>query len=80
MYINTNNHSFKNSELPLSKQGGITKEIQIGSDVWIGARVIILSGVKIESRVVIGAGSIVTKDLKSGFVYAGVPAKQINRI
>jgi acetyltransferase-like isoleucine patch superfamily enzyme len=80
LYINTDNHSFKNPKLPLSKQGGISKEINIGSDVWIGARVIILSGVTVENRVVIGAGSVVTNDLKSGFIYAGVPAKQIKQI
>lgn len=80
LYINTNNHSYKNSLLPLSKQGGVSKEIFIGSDVWIGARVIILSGVTIEKRVVIGAGSVVTKNLESGYVYAGIPAEKIKKI
>ena len=79
-YINTNNHSFENTKLPLSKQGGISKEILIGSDIWIGARVIILSGVTIESRVVIGAGSVVTKNLETGYVYAGIPAEKIKKI
>ncbi len=79
-YINTNNHTFDNSKLPLSKQGGVAKEIYIGSDVWIGARVIILSGVTIGNRVVIGAGSLVTKSLESGYVYGGVPAKKIKKI
>jgi maltose O-acetyltransferase len=40
----------------------------------------ILSGVRIENKVVIGAGSVVTKNLESGFVYAGVPAKKIRKI
>lgn len=47
----------------------------IGSDVWIGDNVIILPNVKIGNGVCIGAGSIVTKDIPSYTVCAGVPAK-----
>ena len=79
-YINTDNHKFNLRELPLSKQGVISKDIKIGSDIWIGARVIILSGVKIEDRVIIGAGSLVNKNLETGYVYAGVPAEKIKKI
>ena len=75
-YINTDNHKFDDLSMPISKQGVISKEIYIGSDIWIGARVTILSGVKIENRVIIGAGSLVNKDLESGYIYAGVPAKK----
>ena len=79
-YINTDNHKFDDLTKPISKQGVISKEISIGSDIWIGARVTILSGVKIKDRVVIGAGSLVNKDLDSGYIYAGVPAKRIRKI
>lgn len=51
--------------------------IRIGSDVFIGARVTILPGVEIGDRVVVGAGSIVTKSTASGTVAAGVPARPI---
>ena len=79
-YINTNNHKFDNPKELLAFQGTESAEIKIGSDIWIGARVTILSGVKIEDRVVIGAGSVVTKNLESGYVYAGVPAKKIKKL
>ena len=79
-YINTENHKYENPNLPLTKQGTISKEIKIGSDIWIGARVTILSGVKIEDKVIIGAGSLVNKNLESGFIYAGVPARKIKKI
>ena len=79
-YINTNNHRVDDEKKPLAYQGGILKEIEIGSDIWIGARVTILSGVKVENRVVVGAGSVVTKILESGHIYAGVPAKKIKKI
>ena len=64
----------------MAYQGTISKEIKIGSDIWIGARVTILSGVKVENRVVIGAGSVVTKNLQSNYIYAGVPVNKIKKI
>ena len=73
-YINTNNHIIKDQNKPLAYQGTISKKIVIGSDIWIGARVTILSNVKINDRVVIGAGSLVNRDLESGYLYAGSPA------
>ena len=79
-YINTDNHKFDRTDIPLSKQGVISKEIKIGSNIWIGARVIILSGVKIDDRVIIGAGSLVNKNLETGYIYAGVPAEKIKKI
>ena len=66
--------------LDMVNQDEIFESVEIGDDVWIGARVIILSGVIIEKRVVIGAGSVVTKNLDSGLIYAGVPAKKINQL
>ena len=79
-YINTNNHKFDDPTKKVAYQGGISKEIIIGSDIWIGARVTVLSGVTINNRVVIGAGSVVTSNLESGYLYAGVPAKKIKKI
>jgi len=72
-YINTNNHITNDQNKPLAYQGTISKKIVIGSDVWIGARVTILSDVKINDRVVIGAGSLVNKNLESGYLYVGTP-------
>lgn len=52
--------------------GRITR---IGNDVWIGANCIIKQGVSIGDGAVIGAGSIVTKDVPENTIYVGVPAK-----
>ena len=49
----------------------------IGDDVWIGGGAIITPGVNVGSRVVIAAGSVVTKDVPDDVVVAGVPAKII---
>lgn len=54
--------------------------ITIGNDCWFGGNVTILPGVTIHDNVVVGAGSVVTHDLESGWVYAGNPAKNIKEI
>jgi len=51
--------------------------IKIGSDVWIGARTIIMDGVKIGHGAIIAANSVVTKDIPSYAIVGGVPAKII---
>ena len=47
------------------------KPVSIGNDVWMGARVTILPGVKIGNGAVIGAGAVVTKDVPAGAVIKG---------
>lgn len=54
--------------------------VKIGDDCWIGAGVIVLAGVTIGESSVIGAGSVVTKDVPPHTIYAGVPAKFIKNI
>lgn len=58
----------------------ITKPISVGNDVYIGMHSIILPGSIIEDNCIIGAGSLVTGHLKTGYVYAGVPTKPIKTI
>lgn len=58
----------------------VIKPIIIGNNVFIGADCIILPGVVIEDNVVVGAKSLVTKKLDSGFIYGGVPARKIKSI
>ena len=77
LYVITIEHVWKNTNLPLGKQGMKTKEVKIGKGVYIGSNVTILSGVTISDNVVVGACSLVNKDLKPGFLYCGVPAKPI---
>lgn len=51
--------------------------IEVGNNVFIGSDVVVLPGVKIGDNSVIGAGAVVTKDLPSGSLWGGVPARQI---
>jgi acetyltransferase-like isoleucine patch superfamily enzyme len=53
--------------------------IEIGDDVLVGTRCIILKGVKIGSRSIIGAGSIVTKNIPPDCIAAGNPCKPLNK-
>jgi acetyltransferase-like isoleucine patch superfamily enzyme len=58
----------------------LTFPINIGNDVYIGVRSIILAGVKIGNRCIIGAGSVVSRDIPDNSVAAGVPARVIKSI
>ena len=51
------------------------KPIEIGADVWVGGGALILAGVRIGSRAVIGAGSVVTRDIPEGVFAAGNPCR-----
>lgn len=56
------------------------KPIRIGKNCWLGTSVIVLPGITIGDNVVIGAGSVVTKDLPSNVVAVGNPCKIIREI
>jgi len=72
-------HEFKNPTVPIRLQGAIPKAIVIEEDVWLGANVIVLGDVTIGKGSVIGAGSVVTKDVPSYSIAVGVPAKVIGK-
>lgn len=75
--ILTVNHCFDNISIPIREQGSVVSGVKIEDDVWIGARVIILPGVTIGKGSIIGAGSVVTKDIPECCVSAGNPARVI---
>lgn len=56
------------------------KPVEIGSDVWVGGGAIICPGVKIGSRSVIGAGSVVTRDIPEAVFAAGNPCRVIREL
>ncbi len=58
-------------------QSGLSQPIILGRNVWLGVRVIVLKGVTIGDNAVIGAGSVVTRDIPANTVAAGAPAKII---
>jgi acetyltransferase-like isoleucine patch superfamily enzyme len=75
-YIGGGNHAMTNPGEPIAKQGFDSKGgVEIDDNVWLGARVTVLDGVKIGKGAVIGACSLVTKDIPPLSVAYGVPAK-----
>ena len=74
------NHNYQHPDRLISEQGVSTALITINDDVWIGANAVIAAGVTIGKHCVIGAGSVVTKDIPDYSVAAGCPAKVIKTI
>jgi maltose O-acetyltransferase len=64
----------------LRRKQEFAKPIAIGSDVWVGGGAIICPGVRIGSKSVIGAGSVVTRNIPEGVFAAGNPCRIIREI
>ena len=71
-YLNTASHDFNRAEMPLT-----SAKITIGEDAFIGARAFVLPGITIGPRSVIGACSVVTKDIPADVIAAGNPCRTI---
>lgn len=63
--------------IPPNKRKLISNEVVIGNNVWIGENVVILAGVHIGDGCIIGANSVVTKNIPNNTIAAGVPVKFI---
>lgn len=78
------NCGFYTSGHPIDKELRKTlefaKPIVVGNDVWIGGNVCVMPGVTIGDNVVIGAGSVVTKNIPSNSIAVGNPCKVIKKI
>ncbi len=74
--INCADHGVKLGT-PMREQMGTYAPVRIGRDCWLGALVVVLKGVIIGDGAVIGAGSVVTRDIPPYTIAAGVPAKVI---
>jgi maltose O-acetyltransferase len=71
-------HRFDNVHIPMRLQGRVAHPpVRIEDDVWIGARAILLPGVRIGTGAIIGAGAVVTKDVPAYAISAGNPARVI---
>ena len=77
-FVTDGNHRFDDPDKPVTWQGFTTKgPTRIGDNVWCGANVVITSGVTVGERCVIGANSVVTRDLPPRSVAVGAPARAL---
>ena len=80
-FVGDADHRFDDPELPITWQGFTPRgPVRIGSNVWLGKGVVVQGGRTIGDRCVVGSNSVVTKDLPTGTISAGVPAKVLREI
>ena len=77
--ILTANHEIPGKESRIADSGHKYSSVCIGEDCWVGANSVILPGVSIGKGSVIGAGSVVTKDIEEYSVAVGCPARVVKR-
>ena len=77
--IRAANHTFDNPDIPFREQGHTYGEIIIEDDVWVSSNCVITANTKIGKSSIIGAGSVVTKDVEAYSVVGGVPARLIKK-
>jgi len=69
-YLSAGSHDFEESGMPL-----VAAEITIGEDAFVGARAFVLPGVTVGPRAIVGACSVVTRDVPENVIAAGNPCK-----
>jgi acetyltransferase-like isoleucine patch superfamily enzyme len=70
-------HGVVDVETPVREQGIYKREVDVGANVWIGYNACILRGIRVGDNAVIGANSVVTRDVPDNAVVAGAPARVI---
>ncbi|MEA2147485.1 MAG: hypothetical protein QOG59_3072 [Solirubrobacteraceae bacterium] len=75
--INSGDHGYMDVDLPIRRQGHVSRPITIGSDVWIGAHAVITKGAVLGDGCVVAANAVVSRDVPPYTVVGGVPARTI---
>ncbi|MBI4559340.1 MAG: acyltransferase [Candidatus Hydrogenedentes bacterium] len=71
------NHGIAMNGIPIRRQPHVATLVRIGSDVWLGRGVCVLKGVEIGDGAIVGANSVVTKNVAAGAIVAGAPARPL---
>jgi acetyltransferase-like isoleucine patch superfamily enzyme len=80
-FVSDASHRFDDPERPVTWQGFTSKgPTRIGPNCWLGANVVVTSGVSVGERCVIGANSVVTGEIPAFSVAAGAPARVLRRV
>jgi len=77
--LRASNHTFNNPDISFRNQGHTYGEIFLEDDVWISSNCVVTANTSIARSSIVGAGSVVTKDIEAYSVVGGVPAKLIRK-
>ncbi|MBP7051864.1 MAG: acyltransferase [Phycisphaerae bacterium] len=81
VYISDHDHVFDDPVLPARRASGLrSAPVVIEDGVWLGEGCVILKGVRVGQRAVVGANAVVTKDVPPFTIVGGVPARVIRKI
>lgn len=79
VFVTDQNHATDQADLPIGAQSEPERPVRIGAGSWLGTNVVVLPGVTIGARCVVGAGAVVTRDLPPASVAVGVPARPVDQ-
>lgn len=79
VFISDHNHSLDPQKLHPLEGALVTKPVAIGDGCWLGERCVILPGVTLGPRTIVGAGAVVTKSFPANSTVAGIPAKELRK-
>ncbi len=77
VYISDFDHRYADVTVPIKDQGIVKSRVRIGNDVWLGTKTTVVRGVVIGDGAVIGANSVVTRDIPAYGVAVGTPARVV---
>jgi acetyltransferase-like isoleucine patch superfamily enzyme len=78
--IRDQDHGTSRTDVPYNLQQLRTLPVEIGGNVWLGSKVTVVAGVRIADGCVVGANSVVTRDLPAGNVCVGAPARPVKKV
>ncbi|CAN5571357.1 N/A [soil metagenome] len=80
-FVGDADHRYDDPDVPITWQGFEPRgPVRIGSNCWFGVNCVVMGGVTVGDRAVIGSNSVVTKDVPAGTIVAGAPAKVLREI
>lgn len=73
----TSTHNSSDITTPVQDQGMFALPVSIGARAWLGTRVIVQPGVQIGADTIVGSAAVVTSNVESRAIYAGIPARKL---
>jgi acetyltransferase-like isoleucine patch superfamily enzyme len=71
------NHGFERLDQPVFRQPHTSLGVELGDDVWVGAHVTVLDGVRVGHHTILAAGAVVTRDVPDAVIVGGNPARAL---